>query len=58
MQADQNTVEYQVSPTKQAKGDSGKEPKLHQVTKWRKKPWEKPDSVGGPVVLWPTANSA
>jgi len=36
MQADQSTVEYQmssqVSPTKQARGDSGKEPKLHQVT--------------------------
>ena len=32
-----------MSPTKQAKsqGNSGKEPKLHQVTEWRKKPWEK-----------------
>jgi len=36
-----------MSPTKQAKsqGNSGKELKLHQVTEWRKKPWEKPDSV-------------
>jgi len=50
MQADQNTVDYQVFPTKQAKGE---EPKLHQVTEWRKKPWEKPNSV----LLWPTANS-
>jgi len=54
-----------VSPTKQAKGNSGKEPKLQQVTsggkqvlKWRRKPWEKPGSIGGPVLLWPTANSA
>jgi len=33
-----------MSPTKQAKsqGNSGKEPKLHQVTEWRKKPWERP----------------
>jgi len=29
--------------TKQAKGDSGKEPK----------PWEKPGSVREPVLLWP-----
>jgi len=66
MQADQNIVEYQVSPTKQAKGDSGKEPKLQQVTSGdqqatkmeKKKPWEKPGSVRGPVLLWPTANSA
>jgi len=30
-----------MSPTKQAKsqGNSGKEPKLHHVTEWRKKPW-------------------
>ena len=35
------------------KGDSGKEPKLHQVAEWRKKPCEKPGSVGGPVILWP-----
>ena len=29
------------------RGDSGKEPKFHQVTltEWRKKPWEKPGSV-------------
>jgi len=26
-----------VSPTKKIRGDSGKEPKLHQVTEWRKK---------------------
>ncbi len=37
----------EVSPTKQARGDSGKEPKL------QKKPWEKPGSVGGPFLLWP-----
>jgi len=54
-----------VSPTKQAKGDSGKEPKLHQVTSGgrqvanrclngEKKPWEKPGLVRGPVLLWPT----
>ncbi len=36
-----------MSPTKQARGDSSKEPKLPSVTEWRKKPWEKPDSVGG-----------
>jgi len=38
-----------MSSTKQAKsqGNSGKEPILHQVIDWRKKPWEKPDSVGG-----------
>ncbi len=37
-----------MSPTKQAgsQGNSGKEPKLHQVIKWRKKPWENPGSVG------------
>jgi len=35
------------------KGNSGKEPKLHQVTEWRKKPWENPGSVRGPVLLWP-----
>jgi len=29
------------------KGDSGREPKLHQMTEWRKKPWENPGSVGG-----------
>ncbi len=23
------------------------------VTEWRKKPWEKPGSVGGPFLLWP-----
>jgi len=27
------------------KGDSSKEPKLHQIG-WRKKPWENPCSVG------------
>jgi len=26
-----------VSPTKQAKGDSGQESKLYQLTEWRKK---------------------
>jgi len=38
-----------MSPTKQAKsqGNIGKEPKLHQVIEWRKKPWENPGSVGG-----------
>ncbi len=35
----------EVSPTKQAK--------IPSVTEWRKKPWEKPGSVGGPVLLWP-----
>ena len=40
--------------TKVEKGDSGKEPKLHQVAGWRKKPLEKPGSVEGPVLLWPT----
>ncbi len=42
----------EVSPTKHARGDSSKEPKLHQ-TERRKKPWEKPGSVGGPVPLRP-----
>jgi len=39
-----------MSPTKQAKsqGNGVKEPKLHQVTEWRKKKlWENPGSVGG-----------
>jgi len=38
-----------MSSTKQAKsqGNSGNEPKLHQVTDWREKPWEKPGSVRG-----------
>jgi len=38
-----------------ARGDSCKKLKLHQVTEWRKKKktWEKPDSVGGAVLLWP-----
>ncbi len=28
--------------------------KTPSVTEWRKKkPWEKPGSVGGPVLLWP-----
>ncbi len=26
--------------------------KTPSMTEWRKKPWEKPGSVGGPVVLW------
>ncbi len=43
----------EVSPTKQARGDSGKEPKTPLVTERRKKPWEKPGSVGGPFLLWP-----
>ncbi len=43
----------EVSPTKQARGDSGKEPKTPSVTERRKKPWEKPGSVGGPFLLWP-----
>jgi len=33
---------------KQARGCSGKETKLHQVTQWRKKT----GSVWGPVLLW------
>jgi len=37
-----------------AKGNNGKEPELHQVAEWRrKKTWEKPGSVGGPVLFWP-----
>ncbi len=39
----------EVSPTKQARGESGKEPKLPSVTERRKKPWEKPGSVGGGI---------
>ena len=31
--------------TKVEKGDSDKEPKLHQVTEWRKKPWANPGSL-------------
>jgi len=42
-----------VSPTKQARSDNGKETKTLSVTEWRKKPWEKAGSVGGPVPLWP-----
>jgi len=37
-----------MSPTKQDRDNSGKEPKLLQVTEWRKKKkklWEKPGSV-------------
>lgn len=30
------------------KGDIGK---LHQVTEMEKKPWERPDSDGGPVLF-------
>jgi len=42
-----------MSPTKQAKSqcNSGKEPKLHQWENGEKNPWEKPDSVGGPVLF-------
>jgi len=38
-----------MSPTKQVKsqGNSGKEPKHHQVTEWKKKPWKNPGSVRG-----------
>ncbi len=43
----------EVSPTKQARGDSGKEPKLHRWQNGEKKPWAKPGSVGGPFLLWP-----
>jgi len=32
-------------PAKQARGDSGNEPKLYQVTEWIKKRW-------GVVLLW------
>jgi len=43
-------------PTKQAKSQSnsgsGKEPKLHQVTEWRKTLGETISRV--PVLLWPT----
>ncbi len=37
----------EVSPTKQARGDNGMEPKLHRWQNREKKPWEKPGSVGG-----------
>ncbi len=41
-----------MSPTRQAKGDGGKEPKLHRLQKWRRKQQlEKPDSVEGAVLL-------
>jgi len=46
-----------MSPTKQGKsqGNSGKEPKLHQGQNGEKKKlWENPGSVRGPVLLWPT----
>jgi len=39
-----------VSPIKQAKGDSGMEPKLYQVIEMEKKLW-KPGSARGPVFL-------
>jgi len=44
-----------MSPTKQAKSqdNSGKEPKLHQVTEWRKKTLGETRLIRGPV-LWPT----
>jgi len=39
-----------VSPTKQAKSNSGKETKLHQVTEWRKNLGRNhAGSVGGPM---------
>ncbi len=31
--------------------------KTPSVTEWRKKPWEKPGSVGGPVLLRPDERS-
>ncbi len=43
----------EVSPTKQARGDSGKEPKLHRWQNGEKKTWEKPGSVRGSFLLWP-----
>ncbi len=43
----------EVSPNKQARGDSGKEPNSIGDRTERKKPWEKPGSVGGPFLLWP-----
>jgi len=45
-----------MSSTKQAKsqGNSGKEPKLHQVTEWRKKTLVETRLSQGPVLLWPT----
>ncbi len=43
------------SPTKQARGDSGKETKTPSVTEMEKKPWEKPVSIVDPV-LWPDEN--
>ncbi len=41
-----------MSPTKQARGDSGKERKPIG-DRMEKKTWEKPGSIGGPVPLWP-----
>ncbi len=37
----------QASPNKQAKGDSGKDLKLHRWQRSSRKPWEKPGTVGG-----------
>ncbi len=37
----------QVSPNKQAKGDSGKDPKLYLWQKLSRKPWEQPGTVRG-----------
>ncbi len=42
----------EVSPTKQARGDNSKEPKIQSMKERRKKPWEKPGSVGGAVPFW------
>jgi len=44
-----------MSPTKKAKsqGNSGKEPKLHQI-EWRKKTLGETRLSWGPVLLWPT----
>jgi len=39
------TKQAKPTATKVEKGNSGKEPKLHQVAEWRKKPRENPSSV-------------
>ncbi len=42
----------EVSPTKQARRQR-QGTKTPSVTEQRKKPWEKPGSIGGPFLLWP-----
>ncbi len=42
-----------VSPTKQARGDSGKEPKLHRWQNGEKNLGRNQAQSGGPFLLWP-----